>query len=306
MDSNDKVLNNIKKLNSRNGAKTINTFDFSTLYTKIPHEKLLEVLNELIDFCFKGGTHDLIAITSRYARWTSKKKHLNVVFHKELIKEAINYLMHNCHFTFGKTLFKQIIGIPMGSDPAPYFANLFLYHFESKWTKSLKKIDTIRARKFCNTFRFIDDLFTINDGGEFLNYFQEIYPPELQLNHEHAGDEVNFLDLSIRKSNGRLDYKLYDKRDAFPFSIVRLPFSNSNIPNSMFYASFGAEVLRIGRVSSSLDNFLSALQPLIRRMVKQGGQLRKIRQQLQKVYGRQPILKSFGQNAADFCDNVLH
>ena len=32
------VLKAIKKINKRMGAKTISTFDFSTLYTKIPHE----------------------------------------------------------------------------------------------------------------------------------------------------------------------------------------------------------------------------------------------------------------------------
>ena len=40
---------------------------------------------------------------------------------------------------FGDKLFRQDIGIPMGSDPAPYFANLFLYHYESSWLKSTIK-----------------------------------------------------------------------------------------------------------------------------------------------------------------------
>ena len=33
----------------------MSTFDFSTLYTKIPHDQLLYVLNEITDFAFKGG-----------------------------------------------------------------------------------------------------------------------------------------------------------------------------------------------------------------------------------------------------------
>ena len=36
----------------------MSTFDFSTLYTKIPHHKLLHVSNEITDFTFKGGTRD--------------------------------------------------------------------------------------------------------------------------------------------------------------------------------------------------------------------------------------------------------
>ena len=193
----------------------------------------------------------------------------------------------------------------MGSDPAPFFANLFLYYYESKWTKNLKKIDTLRARKFSHTFRFIDDLFTINDGNEFCNHFNEIYPPELQLNPEHSGSEVSFLDLNISKMNGKLQYRLYDKRDSFPFSIVRLPFLCSNIPSTMFYASLGAEVLRIGRVSSSMKVFLEAVQPVVHRVIKQGARMKNLVATLKKIYGRQDILKQFGKNATDFCDRIL-
>ena len=80
------------------------------------------------------------------------------------MKAAVAYLLDNCFFKIGKKLFRQIIGIPMGSDPAPFFANLFLYFYESKWLKELKRIDLSRARRFGNTFRFIDDLTAINYG----------------------------------------------------------------------------------------------------------------------------------------------
>ena len=39
-------------LNAKNKARQISTYDFSTLYTKIPHDKLKQVMNELTDFCF--------------------------------------------------------------------------------------------------------------------------------------------------------------------------------------------------------------------------------------------------------------
>ena len=40
----------------------MSTFDFSVLYTKIPHDKLLYVLNEITDFAFKGGTGDYVTV----------------------------------------------------------------------------------------------------------------------------------------------------------------------------------------------------------------------------------------------------
>ena len=49
----------INNINKRKNDKQINTFDFSTLlYTKIPHDKLLDILYKVVDFVFKGGTSD--------------------------------------------------------------------------------------------------------------------------------------------------------------------------------------------------------------------------------------------------------
>ena len=42
--------------------------------------------------------------------------------------------MGNCYFTFGD----KVIGIPMGSDHAPFMSNLLLYYYESKLVKNLK------------------------------------------------------------------------------------------------------------------------------------------------------------------------
>ena len=51
-----KVINQywkqINKLKSRNATKSKNTFDFSTLYTKLPHDKLCTVLPKPIGFLF--------------------------------------------------------------------------------------------------------------------------------------------------------------------------------------------------------------------------------------------------------------
>ena len=51
---------------------------------------------------------------------------------KELIKH-IRYLIDNIYVVCGDTIFRQIIGIPMGTDCAPFLANLFLYSYECEW-----------------------------------------------------------------------------------------------------------------------------------------------------------------------------
>ena len=62
IDNNIDVIHSLKSLSKKNRAKQVSTFDFSTLYTKIPHKKLLEVLTDIIEFCFKGRTKDSIKL----------------------------------------------------------------------------------------------------------------------------------------------------------------------------------------------------------------------------------------------------
>ena len=48
----------------------MSTFDFSTPCTKIPHDKLLYVLNEVTDFAFKVGTRDCVTVYNSGAFWS--------------------------------------------------------------------------------------------------------------------------------------------------------------------------------------------------------------------------------------------
>ena len=106
----------------------------------------------------------------------------------------------------------------------------------------LKKNDLIKARKICNIFRFIDDLISINDGGEFESSYSNIYPEELQLDKENTDKkEASFLYLNIKLKDENFHFGPFDKRDSFPFSIVRIPDNSNDVPSSIVYSAIGAE-----------------------------------------------------------------
>ena len=302
------VLNNIEKINIKKNAKTISSFDFSTLYTNIPHSKLLEELSAIVKFMFKGGTRNSIYI-DKYgiAHWSKyvNKSHSNYDLDK--ILRAVKYLLDNCHFQFGNKLFRQIVGIPMGSDPAPYFANLFLYRYESRWLNRMKKENNVLARKFGRVFRFIDDLIAINDGNEFEKYYSEIYPNELELKKENiVNTETTFLELDISISDHSFHTRLYDKRDAFGFHICRLPYKDSNMPNRMFYSSACAEVLRICRATSGQHNASLSAKSLVDRMLKQGATEHSLRIFLSKSLSKhQTLIAKFGTSTEDFINKFI-
>ena len=153
----------------------------------------------------------------------------------------------------------------------------------------LKKNDLIKAR---NIFRFIDDLNSINDGGEFESNYSYIYPEELQLGKENTDKhEASFLDLNIKIKDGKFHFGLFDKRDSFLFSIVRMPDKSSNVPSSIVYSAIGAESLRIARASSNPESFSTAIKPLITRMSRQGVFVGEI---------NSSILKCFNKHHSDF------
>ena len=139
LQNNKQVIDGMNGLNKRRKATSVSTFDFSTLYAKLPHNKLLMVLNSLNDLSFDGGECKYITVNNYGARWVNNIKDNVICLKKHQIKDAVAYVPLNCYFTVGPKMFCQIIGTSMGSDPAPFFANLFLYFYESKWMNELKK-----------------------------------------------------------------------------------------------------------------------------------------------------------------------
>ena len=149
----------------------------------------------------------------------------------------------------------------------------------------LKKNDLIKARKR-NIFRFIDDLNSISDGGEFESNYSNIYPEELQLGKENTDKhEASFLDLNSKIKDRKFHLGFFD-RDSFPFSIARMPDKSSNVPSSIVYSAIGAESLRIARASNNPESFSTAIKPLIAHMSRQGVSIGKIKNSVLKYFNK--------------------
>ena len=295
------IIDKLDKINKNSNAKNISTFDFSTLYTTLPHNLLIEVLNNLIGFVFKSTIKKKLGFSESSVYFTSKGVG-NRFFTQETLKDTVSYLIKRCYFTIGNLVFKQDIGIPMGIDPAPFWANLFLYFYESKFVQTLISAGSDRAFKYHGTNRFIDDLIAINDNNDFLHSFKEIYPPQLELKVEHSGTHATFLDLDITIKDGIFVYKLFDKRDKFPFHIVRMPNATSNIPTIIFYGSLFSEFLRIARCSLLFQDFIPRVLELYVRMIAQGGTSSIIFKQIRKAFLRYPdVFSKFNMSHNEVC-----
>ena len=167
------------------------------------------------------------------------------------------------------------------------------------------KIDKRKAMKFRYATRFIDDECNLNDGGEFGRSFHLIYPNDLELKCEHRGNHATFLDLEINISDGIFTYKLFDKRNNFPFFIVRMPDLSGNIPSHVFYGSVMSEFLRISRCTLLYSDFLPSAISLFKRMTNQGGSEKKLLKQIAKAISRHPIpFAKYTKNAKDIMNDI--
>ena len=144
--------------------------------------------------------------------------------------------MDNIYIRVGTKLYRQIVGIPMGTNCAPLVADLFLFCYERDIMKDLSSYNQANVIKaFNSTSRYLDAILNI-DNPYFEGMVNQIYLSELQLDKANTSDTVApFLDLHLSISNGFVSSKIYDKGDDFDFDKVNFPFSDGDAPRRPSY-----------------------------------------------------------------------
>ena len=83
--NNQPVIDVIKKLNSRNKALSIATYDLPIFYTNIAQNKVKNVMRKLINFSFKRGEETFIAVIKLCQIWASNKSNFKITFAKTFL-----------------------------------------------------------------------------------------------------------------------------------------------------------------------------------------------------------------------------
>ena len=89
-----------------------------------------------------------LACNDRKAFFTSSDQSRYTLWSCENVCDALSYLLDNIYIRFGTKLYRQIVGIPMGTNCAPLVADLFLYCYERDFMDSLNhdnQADVIEA-----------------------------------------------------------------------------------------------------------------------------------------------------------------
>ena len=159
-------------------------------------------------------------------------------------------------------MYRQIVGIPVGTNCAPPVADLSLLCYERDVMLSPSdnnQADVVEA--FNSTSRYLDDLL-ITDYPFFAQMVSQIYPTELKLKNANPSDtEAPFLKLDLCITNGIVSTKIYDKLDDFNFEIVNFQFVDGDGSRSPSYGVcicnlFISQEYVLMSMTSAIENYI--------------------------------------------------
>ena len=156
----------LNKLISRGfRASSLSTYDFSTLYTTLPPNLIKDKLVDLIERTFQREGSLYIACNDRNAFFTSDAVRNDNLWSCQKVCEALTFLLDNINIRFGSKLYRQIVGIPMGTNCAPLVADVFLFCYERDFILSLSEDNQSGViEAFNSTSRYLDDLLNIDNN----------------------------------------------------------------------------------------------------------------------------------------------
>ena len=143
---------------------------------------------KLIERTFQREGSFNIACNDRNDFFTSYAVRNYNLWSCQKVCETLTFLLDNIYIRFGSKLYRQIVGIPMGTNRAPLVADLFLFCYERDFMVSLSEDNQSGViEAFNSTSRYLDDLLNI-DNNFFDSMVNRIYPSELQLNQSNVSD----------------------------------------------------------------------------------------------------------------------
>ena len=105
----------IEKLRLRNfQGSQASSFDFSTLYTSLPHDLIKAKVLSLDNWCFNRESP--VRTSDKAGFFSNKKYNSYKCWTCAELCEASTFLMENIYVQFEGMVYQQIVGIPMGTN----------------------------------------------------------------------------------------------------------------------------------------------------------------------------------------------
>jgi hypothetical protein len=286
VESTEEVLAKMERLDRRNAAQTVSSHDFTTLYTNLPHESLKEKLCWVIDKAFDAVEKELLAIYGEKTNWIKKPRKGTKTVSREQLKEMVCYLIDNMYIEHEGAVHRQEIGIPMGTDCAPFLANLYLFALEYEWME--RQEQTEKGRKLLQRLgmqsRYIDDLLGLNENETIEEYKKDIYKGLVLKKENRQKNMTHFLDMKIIVNDGRFVIETYDKRDDFPFKTRSFPDCLGNICISKTHSVILGQLRRYKLTNTTYRTFIMRVRGLTNRLLAQSFEKERLEKKIERYY----------------------
>ena len=119
----DNSVEFLEKLSGVKRADSIETFDFSTLYTNLPLDNIYDSLERLIIKMFHNSGSSILLVNPQRGKafWPMDIKYKGYKEYTiDKLLDALKFILQNTYVQFAGNFFKQIQGIPMGGNASPF------------------------------------------------------------------------------------------------------------------------------------------------------------------------------------------
>jgi hypothetical protein len=217
------------------GKALLATIDVESLYTKIPLDKLWDIIVKLMENSIPNET----------------ERHYYLHF--------LSIIIHHNTFKVNQRYYHQKTGVPMGGILSGVLANLYLAYLEQQVLYS----HPIYSDYLYIFQRYVDDILIVStlneiELNEFINILSNSY--NLRLTSTSNSHNINFLDMTIKSVNNQLFIQPFSKNTLLyplPSFIGRRNYQRDlNIIKS--------QILRTYRFSTDNSYFSSSLHFYLR------------------------------------------
>ena len=265
----DTVARHIKVHQKELAQEQVITEDFTTMYTKLPPEKIKSgvraAVQEAFDFFDADATFNL--------KWARDGK-AEVVFDdkgsfcKENVYTWIEQVVDGTYIKPSpqSPTYRQTIGVPMGGKCSSELANLYCYSVESQTIDHLLTQGSLNTVKsMYHIFRYIDDILCF--GQNLLHLFP------YNMEHRRTNDtpqQAVFLGMSIDTSGDFVKLKLQPKGAGWKWVPQRYVEWNSVHTDATKNHLLKGLLVRAGTVTNTLSAFHEAVDYYVQGLFARG------------------------------------
>ena len=114
-------MDKIKNINMQH----MGTYDFSTLYTALPHPEIIRNFSKIFQKVYSRENKIFINVNMQRAYFSTTAGKNCCSFRVTDMQDILEFILDNIYVKYGRKIYKQVVGIPIGLDSGQDIANLF-------------------------------------------------------------------------------------------------------------------------------------------------------------------------------------